>query len=182
MDRRTDDLYLRYCVARLAAYHNVWWSFANEYDLMREKTEADWDHYGPYVQALDPHGHLRSIHNCRGFYNHAKPWVTHCSVQSSDIPLIPKWIADYQKPIVIDECCYEGNIPNSWGSLTGWEMTARSGASPWHIRIRRRKQRCGMRSGTGSQRQADRWMVSPTGANPRSSRSMTSTALRSPRN
>jgi hypothetical protein len=34
MDDATDDFYLRYAVARLAAYRNVWWSLANEYDFM----------------------------------------------------------------------------------------------------------------------------------------------------
>ncbi len=35
----------------LAAHHNVWWSFANEYDLMRAKTTQDWDAYFQLVQA-----------------------------------------------------------------------------------------------------------------------------------
>ena len=30
-----DDRYLRYVVARLAAYRNVWWSLANEYDFRK---------------------------------------------------------------------------------------------------------------------------------------------------
>ena len=34
MDAETDDRYLRYVVARLAAYRNVWWSMANEFDFM----------------------------------------------------------------------------------------------------------------------------------------------------
>ena len=32
-----DDRYLRYVVARLAAYRNVWWSLANEFDFMRRR-------------------------------------------------------------------------------------------------------------------------------------------------
>ncbi|MGI5898549.1 MAG: DUF5060 domain-containing protein [Christensenellales bacterium] len=125
MDREADDLYLRYAVARLAAYRNVWWSFANEFDLMNEKTEADWDHYGPFVQQLDPHNHLRGIHNCRGFYDHTKQWVTHCSVQSSDINRILAWREMYGKPVVLDECRYEGNISNQWGHISPQEMTDR---------------------------------------------------------
>src|SRR5581483_853597 len=39
-----DDFYLRYVIARLAAFRNVWWSIANEYDLVRAKTMSDWDH------------------------------------------------------------------------------------------------------------------------------------------
>ena len=40
-----DDRYLRYVVSRLAAYRNVWWSLANEYDFMTEKQESDWDRF-----------------------------------------------------------------------------------------------------------------------------------------
>ena len=34
MSAAQDDRYLRYLVARLAAFPNVWWSMANEYDFM----------------------------------------------------------------------------------------------------------------------------------------------------
>lgn len=125
MDRETEDLYLRYCVARLSGYRNVWWSFANEFDFMRDKNMTDWDHYGPYVQRLDPVGHLRGIHNGRIYYDHTKPWVTHCSIQSHDFLQIPVWHERYHKPICIDECCYEGNIPNTWGNITAREMVHR---------------------------------------------------------
>ena len=30
-------------IARLAAYRNVWWSLANEYDFMKTKDLAEWD-------------------------------------------------------------------------------------------------------------------------------------------
>ena len=125
MSHETDLYYLRYAVARLAAFRNVWWSFANEYDLMPAKSTQDWDDCFRLVQTLDPAGHLRSIHNCRGFYDHTKPWVTHCSVQHSDMERVPEWITAYQKPVVIDECCYEGNIPNYWGSISAEEMVNR---------------------------------------------------------
>src|SRR5579884_2318231 len=61
MDAETDERYLRYIVARLAAYRNVWWSMANEYDLMASKTMADWDRFFRIVQERDPYQHLRSI-------------------------------------------------------------------------------------------------------------------------
>jgi hypothetical protein len=35
MPAQADDLYLRYIIARLSAYHNVWWSIANEYDFLK---------------------------------------------------------------------------------------------------------------------------------------------------
>lgn len=125
MDRQTDERYLRYIVARLAAYRNVWWSFANEYDLMRTKTMLDWDRYFQLVQECDPSQHLRSIHNCHIFYDHSKPWVTHCSIQSSDLQRVSDWRAQYRKPVVVDECCYEGNINHGWGNISAQDMTHR---------------------------------------------------------
>jgi hypothetical protein len=125
MDRATDERYLRYIVARLAAYRNVWWSFANEYDLMPAKTMQDWDRLFQLVQECDPYQHLRSIHNCREFYDHAKPWVTHCSIQSSDLARAAEWRKLYRKPVVFDECCYEGNINHGWGNIPAQEMVHR---------------------------------------------------------
>ena len=118
----TDDRYLRYIVARLAAYRNVWWSMANEYDLMKAKTMADWDRFFQIVQESDPFQRLRSVHNCRGFYDHTKPWVTHASIQSSDFGKAIEWREEYRKPILYDECRYEGNIPRGWGNITAQQM------------------------------------------------------------
>lgn len=125
MSTETDDFYLKYIVARLSAFRNIWWSFANEYDLMRTKTTLDWDRFFNLVQERDPYQHLRSIHNCVGFYDHGKPWVTHCSVQHSDLSKTTEWRNLYKKPVVIDECCYEGNISSTWGNITAEEMVNR---------------------------------------------------------
>jgi hypothetical protein len=124
MDSETDDRYLRYVVARLAAYRNVWWSMANEYDLMKEKTMGDWDRFFQIVQKSDPYGHLRSVHNCREWYDHTKPWVTHCSIQSSDFGKAREWRDKYRKPILYDECRYEGNIPQGWGNISAEKMVS----------------------------------------------------------
>jgi hypothetical protein len=118
MPAEVNDRYLKYLVARVSAFSNVWWSFANEYDLMLDRTMADWDYYFKLVQSLDPYDHLRGNHNCRGFYDHGKPWVTHCSIQSSELFKVPEWLKQYQKPVVVDECGYEGDIPRAWGSLS----------------------------------------------------------------
>jgi hypothetical protein len=125
MDAETDDRYLRYIVARLAAYRNVWWSMANEYDLMKRKTLADWDRFFQIVQAQDPYQHLRSIHNCFAFYDHSKPWVTHLSIQRPDPAQARTWREQYKKPAVFDECCYEGNIAHPWGNISAQEMVHR---------------------------------------------------------
>ena len=134
MDAETDDRYLRYIVARVAAYNNVWWSMANEFDLMDAKTEDDWDRFFQIVQQYDPYDHLRSVHNCRRWYDHTKPWVTHCSVQDYHVEKVTEWRETYGKPIVDDECRYEGNIPNAWGNISPrnmtrlfWEGTVRGG-------------------------------------------------------
>ena len=120
-----DDRYLRYIVARLAAFRNVWWSLANEFDLMKTKSMADWDRFFRIIRDHDPHGHMRGVHNCRGWYDHTKPWVTHCSIQSSDFDHLSRWRETYGKPVVIDECRYEGNIPQGWGNISAREMTRR---------------------------------------------------------
>ncbi len=134
MDAETDDFYLRYVVARLSAFRNIWWSMANEYDLMSTKSMNDWDRFFRIVQESDPYQHLRSIHNCIAFYDHGKPWVTHCSIQHADLSKVTHWRETYRKPVVVDECCYEGHIEHRWGNITGqqmthyfWEGTARGG-------------------------------------------------------
>ncbi|MEA3188187.1 MAG: hypothetical protein QOD99_2017 [Chthoniobacter sp.] len=129
MDAATDDRYVRYVVARFAAFRNVWWSLANEYDFVRTKTEADWDRFFQIVQAGDPYAHLRSIHNGARFYNNAQPWVTHASIQNGAAVEEPGRAELYRdvwrKPVVYDEVKYEGNIESRWGRLTGQEMVDR---------------------------------------------------------
>jgi hypothetical protein len=125
MPAEVDDRYLRYIVARLGAYRNVWWSMANEYDLMREKSTADWDRFFRVVQESDPYQHLRSVHNWHEFYDHGKPWVTHQSIQHSDLGKTDEWRELYRKPVVVDECCYEGNIAQHWGNISAREMVHR---------------------------------------------------------
>jgi hypothetical protein len=129
MDPAADERYLRYVVARLAAYRNVWWSLANEYDFMKEKTEADWDRFFQVVVKNDPYGHLRSIHNGSLLYNHTHPWVTHASIQNgsavADFGRALLYRDPYRKPVVFDEVQYEGDIEQRWGSLSAEEMVHR---------------------------------------------------------
>ena len=79
MPADADDRYLRYVVARLSSYRNVWWSMANEYDfLMKAKTiRRTGTALFRIVQESDPYSHLRSIHNSGPMYDHSKSWVTH---------------------------------------------------------------------------------------------------------
>ncbi len=125
MPAEVNDRYLRYTVARLAAYRNVWWSMANEWDFVKTKTLADWDRFFRIVQESDPYHHLRSIHNGSILYDHSKPWVTHVSLQSSDLERAREYVAEYHKPVIYDECKYEGNIPKRWGSISAQELVRR---------------------------------------------------------
>ncbi|HVW85100.1 MAG TPA: DUF5060 domain-containing protein [Bryobacteraceae bacterium] len=120
-----NDRYLRYVIARLAACRNVWWSVANEWDLVKSKTLADWDHFFRVIQESDPYGHLRSIHHSKVMYDHAKSWVTHASIQGDQFDRTPEWRDAFQKPVVFDECKYEGNIPRRWGDISAREMVRR---------------------------------------------------------
>jgi len=125
MGQEADDPYLRYAVARLSAYRNVWWSIANEYDLVRSKSMTDWDRFFRVVQESDPHGRLRSIHHSRVVYDHSKPWCTHASLQEYDFEKSAERRAAWNKPIIYDEIQYEGNISRRWGNLSAEEMTHR---------------------------------------------------------
>jgi len=132
MARADDERYIRYVMARMGAYRNVWWSLANEFDLVKSKNEADWDHLGQLLQAEDPHQRLRSIHNCKAFYDNRKPWVTHSSIQNGmsvkDDTRAEIYRSIWLKPVVFDEICYEGKVGLRWGNLTAEEMVSRF----WH--------------------------------------------------
>ncbi|MFE5409017.1 DUF5605 domain-containing protein [Microbacterium sp. NPDC056569] len=124
-----DERYLRYVVRRLSAFANVWWSMANEYDLMWSNEIEDWERLAAVVGEEDAFGHLNSIHNCRPFYDYSEPWITHVSVQRVDVyrtaENTDEWRERWGKPVVIDECAYEGDIDQGWGNITGEEMTRR---------------------------------------------------------
>jgi len=125
MPPEANDRYLRYTVARLAAYRNVWWSLANEWDLVKTKNVADWDRFFRIVEESDPYQHLRSIHHSVVMYDHAKPWVTHVSIQGSDLEKSREYVAQYRKPVIYDECKYEGNLPQRWGNISAQELVRR---------------------------------------------------------
>jgi len=123
LDRKTEDLYINYIIARFAAYKNVWWSMANEYDFMKEKKLSDWDYYIEQFAKKDKFHHLIGIHNGSRIYDHTNPYITHASIQGEDTYKAKEYRMKYKKPVVFDECRYEGNIPWSWGNLTPQSMT-----------------------------------------------------------
>ncbi len=123
MGPENDARYLRYIVARLAAYRNVWWSLANEWDYVKTKQPEDWERFGQIVRQSDPFGHLCSIHQQKKIFDPSRPWITHLSLQSDRPEDSSKHVARTQKPVIYDECKYEGNIPNGWGRITAERMT-----------------------------------------------------------
>jgi hypothetical protein len=129
MGAAADDRFVRYAVARLAAFQNVWWALANEYDLLWSKSAEDWERFAGLIGAHDPYGHLLSNHNCQAFFDNRRPWITHSSVQRVDVYRTAEntneWRREWGKPVVIDECAYEGDIDQGWGNISGEEMVRR---------------------------------------------------------
>jgi hypothetical protein len=128
MDEETDYRYLRYLIARLAAYRNVWWSLANEYDFMLENKPMErWDQFFQILLDEDPYNHLRSIHQAEPdrMYDHTKPGVTHVCIQHPQVRHVVEWRRTYGKPIVDDELEYEGNIIYPWGGISAEEEVHR---------------------------------------------------------
>jgi hypothetical protein len=129
MGPAADDRYLRYVVARLGAFRHMWWSLANEFDLLWSKTAEDWERFAAIVRENDPYGHLLSNHNCREFFDNSRPWITHSSLQRVDVYRTAEntneWRDRWGKPVVIDECAYEGDLDQGWGNITGEELVRR---------------------------------------------------------
>jgi hypothetical protein len=125
MPAEADDRYLRYVLARMSAYRNIWWSLANEFDLMKVKSTQNFDRFFHIVEQHDPASHLRSIHYSRVQYDYAQPWVTHGCLQTANFEAATTWLATWKKPILFDEVMYEGNLNRRWGNLSGEEMTRR---------------------------------------------------------
>lgn len=128
MGDEMNEKYVRYMIARISAFRNVWWSLANEWDIPEIKVAIDWEGIGTLLQNEDPHQRFRGIHNWYGsedhFYDHTRPWITHTSTQTSQFYNAIKWRKQYNKPLLFDEMRYEGDVESSWGSLTAKEMAS----------------------------------------------------------
>ncbi len=122
MPEEDTKVYLDYLLRRFAAIPHIWWSLANEFDLVAKRTEQQWYDLEQYVSDHDPYHHLLSCHNACSFYDHSRKNITHCSIQTTQMEWAAQWLEKYNKPIVYDECNYEGNLPQNWGNLSGFEM------------------------------------------------------------
>ena len=122
--------YLKYVVSRLSSYRNIWWSMANEWDLVKKKTLQQWKDMSCYVSEQDPYHHLLSIHGGTATYiDYNLPYFTHVSVQDQGPLYNFEGAATvrniFPKPIIFDEVCYEGDHESRWAQLTGQEMLQR---------------------------------------------------------
>lgn len=125
MSHSDDLIYLDYLIRRFAAFPNIWWSLANEYDLMYHKSIDDWHGIEEFVASHDPYHHLLSIHQAMVDYDYSRDNISHLSMQTKYIANTGNYIRQFGKPVVYDEVCYEGNLQHRWGNLTGFEMTNR---------------------------------------------------------
>ncbi len=116
--------YLTYLLARLAAYPNVWWSLANEYDCMNAFSREDWECIENYISRTDVYGHMLSCHYMLEPYDYSRKNITHCSVQG-DVTEVENLMKQFGKPVLMDEFGYEGNIFCHWGNLSGFEEVHR---------------------------------------------------------
>lgn len=104
MSMEDNLFYIRYVAARYGAYRNVWWSLANEYELLEHLGVKDWEVLAAALKEADPYGHLASIHNCEKFYDYSRDWITHCSCQREDHHKTTELTDDlrerYGKPVI----------------------------------------------------------------------------------
>jgi hypothetical protein len=137
LGKAADERYVRYVVRRFSAFPTVWWSMANEYDLITAKRPEDWNRLGSLVRKEDHAGHPLSIHNWMQVFDQGQSWVTHASIQRGGDDLagkVDEWRLRWNKPVVIDEFGYEGDLDQGWGNRTAeevvrrfWEVTLRGG-------------------------------------------------------
>jgi hypothetical protein len=134
MGAANDDRYLRYCIARFSAYRNVWWSLANEWQFCDpQKKASDFVRFANIVMQEDPHHRMCSIHCCDYCYwtppppelEYSKQYFTHAGIQGSCEDRGLSYRSQWKKPVIWDESCYEGNIPEGFGNLTAVAMSKR---------------------------------------------------------
>ncbi|MDO4285460.1 MAG: DUF5060 domain-containing protein [Eubacteriales bacterium] len=118
-------VYLDYLTRRLSAFPNLWWSLANEYELLVNYRKEDWETFARFLHEHDNYGHLLSNHNIFTPWDFSNPDATHICVQIKNVDAVSRMINRYQKPMMVDECRYEGNLPQEWGNISGFEMVNR---------------------------------------------------------
>ena len=117
--------YLDYTLRRLSAIPGIWWSLANEYDLMEHFEREWWFDFSKFIHENDAYGHLLSNHHCLEMWDFSDLNTSHCCIQGTGFMQTPDLQKKYGKPVVFDECGYEGTIPYAWGNISGFEMVNR---------------------------------------------------------
>ena len=130
------ELYINYMINRFGAYHNVWWSLANEFDVLGDRSVMDWENYAKIFVEKDPYRHLRSINNGASLYDYSRPWITHCSLQRIDLykgaEETGNYMRQYRKPVVYEDMGFEGDLPFGYGNLPAEELVRRF----WEVAVR----------------------------------------------
>ena len=125
MSQEANLTYLDFAIRRLAAFPNIWWSMANEYDLFFNWKIEQWHEVDEFIGKNDPYGHMLSNHNCFPLYDFERDAITHVSIQNRAMNRVKELQAKYNKPVCYDECAYEGNLKETWGSISAKEMVNR---------------------------------------------------------
>lgn len=107
-------VYLDYLTRRLSAFPNLWWSLANEYELLASYEYTHWEGFAAFIHSHDPYSHLLSNHNIFRFWDFSNPDTSHICVQSSEILKVAGLIQQYQKPMMVDECRYDVEVIDIW--------------------------------------------------------------------
>ena len=122
-----EQRYYRYCVARFAAFANVWWDLINEWNLCR--AEAWVNKMGLLIKRWDPYDHLTSVHGTSTFPFRDQPWVDYVMFQSWDehggydfiLKARQAQVASGRPmPIINEEYGYEDHYPHPWGEKRVW--------------------------------------------------------------
>nr|WP_275983943.1 DUF5605 domain-containing protein [Paenibacillus hamazuiensis] len=125
MSADDDERYVRYVVARLGAYRNVWWTLAEDSGAMPHKTEEMWRRLFLTVEECDCGRHLRSIQGGPAGYDFGAPWVTHVSLRHDDVRAVSDCTRHFGKPAILGDCGCEGNLDAKEYSLTPEDMLFR---------------------------------------------------------
>lgn len=125
MGQENNLVYIDYLIRRFAAYPGIWWSIANEYDLFTDWDTGMWHGIDEYISVNDPYHHMVSNHNCFIPYDFGRSTITHVSLQSRAMSRVAELQREFNKPVFYDECCYEGNLKETWGSISAKEMVNR---------------------------------------------------------
>ncbi|HKQ38987.1 MAG TPA: DUF5060 domain-containing protein [Verrucomicrobiae bacterium] len=122
-----EQRYYRYCIARFAAFANVWWDVVNEWNLCRNEPWVA--KMGALVKEADPYDHVTSVHGTSRFPFGNQPWVDYVIFQSWDEHGAYDFMLKARQaqtatgrplPIVNEEYGYEDHYPYPWGEKRIW--------------------------------------------------------------